>query len=247
VKTIGVIGGTGALAVAGALTESSGDSSRPVGTPYGDTSSPLLHWECDGTRICFFARHGLDGSIPPHLVNYRANVWALHEQSPDCVVGLNAVGGIASWASPARLVFPDQLIDYTWGRAHTFSDGEMQPLQHVEFTAPFSASVHASLVDAADDGGLDFHPDGTYGATQGPRLETAAEIDRMERDGCDIVGMTAMPEAALASEVGLDYAICAVVVNWAAGRAPAGQGIHAEIERCIDAGMAQVERLLARL
>lgn len=244
-KTIGVIGGTGALGIARA--DSGSDSSRPVATPYGATSSPLLCWETCGSRICFVARHGLDGSIPPHLVNYRANVWALHEQSPRSVVGLNAVGGIAPWATPARLVFPDQLIDYTWGRAHTFSDGEMQPLQHAEFTLPFSAAAHAGLVAAADDASLDFHPDGIYGVTQGPRLETAAEIDRMERDGCDIVGMTAMPEAALAREVGLDYAICAVVVNWAAGRAPAGNGIHAEIERYLDTGMAQAERLLANL
>jgi len=247
VKTIGVIGGTGALAVASAHAEPGAESPRPVGTPYGDTSSPLLRWETDGSRVRFIARHGLDGSIPPHLVNYRANVWALHEESPDCIVGLNAVGGIAAWATPARLVFPDQLIDYTWGRAHTFSDGEMQPLQHTEFTAPFSAVVHAGLVTAAGDEGLDYHPAGIYGVTQGPRLETAAEIDRMERDGCDIVGMTAMPEAALASEVGLNYAICAVVVNRAAGRAPSGGGIHAEIGRHLDTGMAQAARLIARL
>jgi len=247
VKTIGVIGGTGALAVAGAHADAGPDSSRPVGTPYGDASSPLLRWEDRGSRICFIARHGIDGSIPPHRVNYRANVWALHEESPDSIVGLNAVGGIASWATPARLVFPDQLIDYTWGRAHTFADGEMQPLRHTEFTVPFSAAVHATFLAAAGNAGLDFHPSGTYGVTQGPRLETAAEIDRMERDGCGIVGMTAMPEAALACEVGLDYAICAVVVNWAAGRAPAGGGIHAEIERHLDAGMAQAARLLASL
>lgn len=216
-------------------------------TPYGETSSPLLAWETGGAEVCFIARHGLDGAIPPHLVNYRANIWALHENAPDCVVGLNAVGGIAEWAAPARLVFPDQLIDYTWGRAHTFSDGEMQPLQHVEFTAPFSADVRARLTGAARERELDFHATGTYGVTQGPRLETAAEIERMARDGCDIVGMTALPEAALAREVAMDYAICAVVVNWAAGRAPARGGIHDEIQRFIDAGMAQAKCLLEAL
>ena len=242
-KRIGIIGGTGALTVAHAADE----SARPLQTPYGETSSPLLTWESGGKQVCFIARHGLDSSIPPHLVNYRANIWALHEAGPDCVIGLNAVGGIAAWASPARLVFPDQLIDYTWGREHTFSDGRMQPLQHIEFTSPFSREIQRRLVELAAELSLDFQSDGVYGVTQGPRLETAAEIDRMERDGCDIVGMTALPEAALAREVGLDYAICAVIVNWAAGRAPEGAGIHDEIQRYIDAGMAQVSRLLDSL
>ncbi|NND36896.1 MAG: S-methyl-5'-thioinosine phosphorylase [Gammaproteobacteria bacterium] len=240
----GIIGGTGALT----LTPRAGnDSDRPQHTPYGETSSPLLTWQTGATQICFIARHGLDGSIPPHLVNYRANIWALHEAAPDCVIGLNAVGGIADWASPARLVFPDQLVDYTWGREHTFSDGRMQPLQHIEFTHPFGREIHRRLVEVAGGLSLDFHPGGVYGVTQGPRLETAAEIDRMQRDGCDIVGMTALPEAALAGEVSLDYAICAVVVNWAAGRAPEGAGIHDEIRRYVDAGMSQVIRLLEAL
>lgn len=243
-KTIGLIGGTGGLAVA----QAESDSPRSVTTPYGETSSPILSWTTDRGRFYFIARHGLDGSIPPHLVNYRANVWALHERSPDYVIGINAVGGISPAAEPVRLVFPDQLVDYTWGRAHTFADGEMQPLQHIEFAAPFGARARAALLAAASQLGLDFHPTGTYGATQGPRLETMAEIDRMERDGCDIVGMTGMPEAALAREVGLDYAICGVVVNRAAGRATGGgtdaPGIHAEMERYLDAGMEQVRRLL---
>ena len=241
---IGIIGGTGALAVA---ARAGNDSAWPLRTPYGETSSPLLTWERGDTQICFIARHGLDSSIPPHLVNYRANIWALHEAALDCVVGLNAVGGIADWASPARLVFPDQLIDYTWGREHTFSDGQMQPLQHIEFTHPFSREIHRRLGEVAAGLSLDFHPDGVYGVTQGPRLESRAEIDRMDRDGCDIVGMTALPEAALAREVSMDYAICAVVVNWAAGRAPEGAGIHDEIQRYIDAGMAQVTRVLEAL
>ncbi|MFW2404264.1 MAG: S-methyl-5'-thioinosine phosphorylase [Gammaproteobacteria bacterium] len=242
-RKIGIIGGTGALAVARA----GNDSERPLQTPYGETSSPLLTWENGEAQICFIARHGLDSSIPPHLVNYRANIWALHEVAPDFVVGLNAVGGIADWASPARLVVPDQLIDYTWGREHTFSDGRMQPLQHIEFTHPLSRSIQRRLTETAGELSLDFHAGGVYGATQGPRLETSAEIDRMERDGCDIVGMTGLPEAALAREVSMEYAICAVVVNWAAGRAPAGSGIHDEIQRYIDAGMAQVTKVLDAL
>jgi 5'-methylthioinosine phosphorylase len=241
VKTIGIIGGTGALA----LAASASATGRAPSTPFGEASSPILRWGTPGASIRFIARHGLDASIPPHLVNYRANIWALHEESPDYVVGINAVGGIANWASPARLVFPDQIIDYTWGRAHTFFDGETQPLRHAEFADPLSAAARSTLLRRAGALQLDFHPDGTYGATQGPRLETAAEIRRLERDGCDIVGMTAMPEAALAREVDIDFAICAVVVNWAAGKGPEQGGIHAEIGRNLDAGMAQATALLS--
>jgi len=240
---IGIIGGTGALELAAAAPA----LDRPVHTPYGDNSSPILRWETGRAGFRFIARHGLDSSIPPHRVNYRANVWALHEEGVDYVIGVNAVGGIAPHTAPGRLIVPDQLVDYTWGRAHTFADGELQPLQHIEFTEPFSEEVRRMLLDTAARIDLDYHAGGTYGAIQGPRLETAAEIERMARDGCDIVGMTGMPEAALAREVGLEYAICGVVVNWAAGRAPGDVGIHAEIQSNIVAGMAQVGRLLAGL
>lgn len=249
-KTIGVIGGTGALNLVAGAGDGDASSARPATTPYGETSGPVIRWTTPTARICFIARHGLDSSIPPHRVNYRANVWALHEENPEYVIGINAVGGITPAATPARLAIPDQLIDYTWGREHTFADGDMQPLQHIEFAAPFGAAARSALLEAAARSGLEFEAGGTYGATQGPRLETAAEIERMERDGCDIVGMTGMPEAALAREVGLEYAICAVVVNWAAGRRGAGpetDGIHDEIQRYIAAGMAQVERLLSGL
>ncbi|MFQ5634822.1 MAG: S-methyl-5'-thioinosine phosphorylase [Gammaproteobacteria bacterium] len=242
-RKIGLIGGTGSLAVTG--NEARGG--RPITTPYGDTSSPMLSWRTQKSVICCIIRHGLDGSIPPHLVNYRANVWALSEQSPDLVVGLNAVGGIASTAPPAMLLFPNQLVDYTWGRAHTFADGSGRSLQHVDFTAPFSEEARAVLIDAARAAGLAHHAGGTYGVTQGPRLETAAEIDRLERDGCDLVGMTAMPEAALARELGLEYAICAVVVNRAAGRGPEQGRIHDEMRRFLDTGMARARQLLAAL
>jgi purine nucleoside phosphorylase len=171
----------------------------------------------------------------------------MHEQQVDYLVGINAVGGIASWAEPARLVCPTQLVDYSWGRAHTFADGQSGPLQHVEFTDPLDAEVRSRLLEAAAQLGIECHPAGVYGVTQGPRLETAAEIDRMERDGCDVVGMTAMPEAGLARELGIAYAICAVVVNWAAGRGGAGQGIHDEIRASIERGMAQVQRLVSAL
>jgi len=241
-KKIAVIGGTGS----GHLFATVPVAGVPDETPFGRPSSAICDVAQDGYRstIGFLARHGPDGSIPPHRINYRANLWSLQQYQPDFIVSLNAVGGIAAEASPARLYFPDQLIDYTWGREHTYSDGKIAPLQHVDFTVPFDPTVHVHLVDCARELDLDFCSVGTYGVTQGPRLETAAEIDRLERDGCDIVGMTAMPEAALAREHGIAYAVCAIVVNRAAGRGRAGDAIHDEIQRSIERGMAQVERLL---
>jgi 5'-methylthioinosine phosphorylase len=240
-KTVGVIGGTGAIGVlAGQDIRSDG-----VETPYGEPSSALQHWETGATRFCFIARHGLESSIPPHSVNYRANMWALQEFGVDCVIGVNAVGGITPEARPARLMFPDQLIDYTSGREHTFADGILRPLEHIDFTQPVSDGLHAELVSRSRQLSLSVVDSAVYGVTQGPRLETAAEIDRLERDGCDIVGMTAMPEAALARELGLEYAIAALVVNWAPGKGPADQAIHADINRYIDEGMGQIVQLLA--
>jgi purine nucleoside phosphorylase len=180
-------------------------------------------------------------------VNYRANIWALHEARPDHVVAINTVGGITPEARPGRLVFPDQLIDYTWGREHTYADGIERPLNHIDFTVPVSPQWRARLIDQARVLALDYAEASTYAVTQGPRLETAAEIDRLERDGCDIVGMTAMPEAALARELELDYSICAVVVNWAAGRTRGPGGVHDEMRRYLDQGMDQVKRLLESL
>ena len=241
-KKIAIIGGTGS----GLLFKAMQWDGLPDETPFGQPSSRICPIESNGYRSSFgfLARHGADGLIPPHRVNYRANLWSLQQYQPDFIVGLNAVGGISDDAVPAKLYFPGQLIDYTWGREHTYSDGRLVPLQHIDFTEPFDATARQHLIDCAAELNLDFMPTGTYGVTQGPRLETAAEIDRLERDGCDIVGMTAMPEAALARELGLAYAVCAVVVNWAAGRGQSDEGIHEEIQRSINAGMAQVERLL---
>jgi 5'-methylthioinosine phosphorylase len=239
---IAIIGGTGA---AGLIPEEA--SQQLIATPHGDPSSPMLKWESGVTETLFIARHGLDGSIPPHRINYRANIWALKDAQPDFIIAINAVGGIDVNVPPGHLVFPDQLIDYTWGRAHTFDDGTGKSLQHIDFTVPFSEVTRMRLISEAKALGLDYSAAGTYAVTQGPRLETAAEIDRLERDGCHIVGMTAMPEAALSRELEIPYAICAVVVNWAAGRTRSGEGIHDEIHASIDHGLAQVRRLLGAL
>jgi len=239
---IAIIGGTGS----GQLFATMQWKGMVQQTPFGRPSSTIGLVEQEGyqSELGFLARHGPDGSIPPHRVNYRANLWLLKQFQPELIVAVNAVGGIGVAASPARLFFPDQLIDYTWGREHTYSDGKLAPLQHVDFTEPFDPAGRRHLIDCATELGLDFMPGGTYGVTQGPRLETAAEINRLERDGCDIVGMTAMPEAALARELGLAYTVCAVVVNRAAGRGEPGDGIHDEIQRSVESGMAQIDRLL---
>jgi purine nucleoside phosphorylase len=196
-----------------------------------------------GHEVLFLARHGLDGSVPPHKVNYRANLWAIHQAQAQYVLAVNTVGGIASDAEPGMLVIPDQLVDYTWGRPQTFFDGDKDTLTHIEFTLPYCESFRQQLIKLAGDLKLQFLATGTHAVTQGPRLETAAEINRLKRDGCDLVGMTGMPEAALARELELSYACCAVVVNRAAGTGDVG--IYAEIDQYLDQGMDQVSRLVS--
>lgn len=241
---IGIIGGTGAADLFdGVVSAASGSG------PWGAPSGPLKLCNLEGCELVFLARHGPAGGpvIPPHRVNYRANLWALREARVQHVLGINAVGGIVPATGPGRLVIPDQLIDYTWGREHSYSGDERFPLRHVEFTTPYSTAFRTKLLATAERLRLDVLPTGTYGATQGPRLETAAEIDRLERDGCHVVGMTGMPEAGLARELDLSYAICCVVVNRAAGRGPADLTIHAEIEASMAAGMRQVRQLVTGL
>lgn len=240
---LGIIGGTGAAALVPA-----GATRVPAQpTPWGEASAALWRWESSGHEFLFLSRHGEPAAIPPHAVNYRANVWQFRVAGVDHLVGINVVGGIAAAATPGRLVIPDQIIDYTHGRAHTYAGPGGLGLLHVEFTEPFCAVLRGRLLRAAERLRLDVLGTGTYGVTEGPRLETAAEIDRLERDGCAIVGMTAMPEAGLAREVGLSYATCCPVVNHAAGRAPAGAGIHAEMAASLAAGLGAAGRLLAAL
>lgn len=239
-RRIGLIGGTGAAALLPA------DAGRlaPAATPWGAPSAGLRTWQRGRCEFVYLARHGEPAASAPHRVNYRANIRALQAQGVAAIVGINAVGGITPAAAPGRLVLPHQLIDYTWGREHTFCDGVHEPLRHIEFDPPFDETLRRELAAAATAAGLDLLTTATYGVTQGPRLETAAEIDRLAADGCDLVGMTAMPEAALAREAGLAYAICAVVVNRAAGRLPPGASIHAEMPGYLARGMADVARLL---
>lgn len=215
-------------------------------TPYGDPSSPLIWGELGGQTVVFLARHGQHHTLPPHKINYRANLWMLHHIGVKQVIAIAAVGGIRADMTPGTLAFPDQIVDYTWGRHCTFFEEDLSHVTHIDFTEPYCGRLRERLIQAARTLQLDARDTCTYAAVQGPRLETAAEIRRLERDGCDIVGMTGMPEAALARELDLRYAACAVVANRAAGKA-AGEITMAEIERNLVESMGKVKTLLARV
>ncbi len=219
---------------------------RVVHTPYGEPSAPLVYGAIGDGEVVFLPRHGSGHTIPPHRINYRANIWALSHIGVETVVGVAAVGGIARDLSPLDLVIPDQILDYTYGRDHTFFEEEFSPINHVDFTEPYCADLRRRLLAAAEASGNRAHDGGTYAAMQGPRLETRAEIDRLERDGAHIVGMTGMPEAALAREEALCYACCALVVNPAAGRGP-GEIRLRDMEQCLEQGMERVRQVLGRL
>ena len=214
-----------------------------VETPFGKPSADLLYGTLFGQSVVFLARHGNPHVIPPHRINYRANLWALKEAGVERVLAIAAVGGITQAMGPSVIAIPEQLIDYTYGRDHTYFEENLDHVTHIDFTEPYTPALRQSLIDAAERGGIAIVDRGVYGCTQGPRLETPAEILKMERDGCDLVGMTGMPEASLAREIELDYAVCAVVANWAAGKQP-GAITMAEIEGNLKLGMAHLEQLL---
>jgi 5'-methylthioinosine phosphorylase len=258
---IGLIGGTGAnlfapLGRAGM---------QEIFTVYSPDPVVLTTWHSHGHEVLFLPRHGAHAQTPPHKVNYRGNIAALKKAGVEQIIAMNAVGGInAAGGAPGTLTLPDQLIDYTHGREHTFYDGEHAQLcsdiglpgelTHVEFTLPFDETLRRRLLQAATAAGIIVTPSATCGVMQGPRLETAAEIDRLERDGCHIVGMTSAPEASLAAEAGIPYACIAGIVNYAAGRAPVDadgqqQPIHAQmgalVEHCMTGSHALLQAFLA--
>jgi 5'-methylthioinosine phosphorylase len=217
-------------------------------TPYGDPSSPLAFGRIGACEVVFLARHGHGHTIAPHEVNYRANLWALRESGAAEVVSVASVGGIRNDIWPGTLVLPHQVIDYTWGRAATFFEGPGQPVNHIDFTEPYSRALRERILGAASAVGERITDGGVYAATQGPRLESAAEINRLERDGADLVGMTGMPEAALARELGLEYAAIAVVANYAAGRGDSERAIRLDrIQAVLDEAMGRVRRIIEKL
>ncbi|MCX2523702.1 S-methyl-5'-thioinosine phosphorylase [Larsenimonas rhizosphaerae] len=239
---LAIIGGTGLTEMPGLDIVGHFSSETPLGT----ASNGVTHGRLNGRDVLFIARHGHPHKLPPHRINYRANLWALKQAGATRVVGVNAVGGIDPLLAPGTLVVPDQLVDYTHDREATFFDGRFKPLKHIDFSWPYSAGLREALLQAGRDQGLSVVDGGIYGATQGPRLETAAEISRLARDGCTLVGMTGMPEAALARELALEYACLSLVVNPAAGVTDA-EITMAEIEAALEGAMVQARGLLEHL
>ena len=240
VRTLALIGGTG-LTELGEVAET-----VEVDTPYGAPSAPVSVISTGPVRLLFLPRHGSPHRFPPHRVNYRANLWALREAGAQHVLAVSAVGGITGDYPPGTLAAPDQLIDYSWGREHTYFDSADMPLVHVDFSHPYEGLLRELLLQSAASQSIDIVDHGCIGVFQGPRLESAAEVERARRDGCDMAGMTSLPEAALARELGLDFAGIAVVSNWGAG--VSGKLISEEdIAETLKEPMARVRALLRAL
>jgi 5'-methylthioadenosine phosphorylase len=236
-----IIGGSG-LAKLSALES---PRRRVTRTPYGEPSGALTFGLLAGSEVVFLARHGYGHTIAPHEINYRANIWALKELDVEGIFALASAGGVRDDLHPGTLVVPDQIIDYTHSRKSTFFEGFGTPVTHVDFTQPYSGQLRGRLLKAARDIGEAVVDGAVYACTQGPRLETAGEIDRLARDGADLVGMTGMPEAVLARELELEYGCLAVVVNHAAGRGTSRQRIAlGELEEVLGETMVRAVRIL---
>jgi 5'-deoxy-5'-methylthioadenosine phosphorylase len=237
--TLAIIGGTGLTQ----LSELTLTGTQAMETPFGSPSAELVMGELAGQSLIFLARHGNPHRIPPHKINYRANLWALKQAGVSGIIAVAAVGGITDDMAPAHLAIPDQIVDYSYGREHTFFADDLEHVTHIDFTEPYSAELRQRLIDAAKNTGVAVSSVATYACTQGPRLETAAEIRKLEWDGCDIVGMTGMPEAALARELDIPYAVLAVVANWGAGKIE-GEITMDEIIANLEHGMAKAMTVL---
>ena len=241
---LAVIGGSGLSQLAN-LTVSRRQVMR---TPYGEPSGAVTIGAICGRPVAFLARHGYGHTIPPHEVNYRANIWALWKWGASGIVSVAAVGSIRADLRPGDVVIPHQIIDYTWGRKSTFHEGSDTAVTHIDFTEPYDRALREQLISTADAAGIAVSNSAVYAVTQGPRLETAAEINRFERDGADVVGMTGMPEAALARELGVPYAAINVVSNYAAGRADCRDGISFEsIQGVLHESMDHVRALIEKV
>lgn len=236
---LAIIGGTGLAQ----LSNFTIIKREQITTPYGSPSADFITSELDQKQVIFLARHGNPHTIPPHKINYRANIWGLKQLGVQQIIAVAAVGGITEKMVPAHIAIPDQIIDYSYSRKHTFFEDESTPVTHIDFTYPYSQKLRSALITAAAKVNISISPIGTYGCTQGPRLETTAEIKRMENDGCDMVGMTGMPEAALAKELSMEYAAIAVIANWAAGKT-AGEITMTEIDQNLQIGMAKTADLI---
>ncbi len=241
-SNVAIIGGTGLTK----LAELEIIKREVVHTPYGEPSGPLTHGVLCGKNVVFLPRHGAGHTIPPHKINYRANIWSLKNVGVERIVAIAAVGAIHEEFVPKSLAIPDQIVDYTWSRKNTFFEEGLEEVVHIDFTHPYDEQLRQLLIQACKQANVKFCDYGTYAAAQGPRLETAAEINRFERDGCTMVGMTGMPEAALARELEMAYACCAMSVNWAAGRSE-GEITMEDIERCLADGMGNIRTMFEKL
>lgn len=240
---LGIIGGTGLTA----LDNLNISRRQIVRTPYGEPSQPLVFGEINGKEVVFLARHGGGHTIPPHAVNYRANLWALHSVGVCDLLAIATVGGISDGLYPGDIVLPHQMLDYTYGRNNTYHDGVELPVRHIDFTQPYSQALRTRCLQAAAAVGVRLVDGGIYACVQGPRLETAAEIDRYERDGASVVGMTGMPEAVLARELGVSYAALCPVANFAAGRGDSAQAIQFEqVMPLLQQTMDKVRQVIAQ-
>ena len=237
--TLAIIGGTGLTQI----SDLSITGQQSLSTPFGSPSAEFVFGEINGKQLIFLARHGNPHRVPPHKINYRANIWGLKQLGVTDILAVAAVGGIGAEMAPGHIAIPDQIIDYSYGREHTFFADDLEHVTHIDFTEPYSPHLRRRIIQAAHNAGIDISTTGTYGCTQGPRLETVAEIKRMKQDGCDLVGMTGMPEAALARELDMAYANISVVANWGAGIV-AGEITMAEIEKNLEVGMSKAIKLL---
>ena len=238
---LGIIGGTGLTQLANLQII----RRQLIRTPYGEPSGPLTFGEICGHTVVFLPRHGSGHTIPPHRVNYLANLWALNAQGVRSIVSVATVGGIHADLVPGNIVLPDQIIDYTHGRKTTYYDGVDLPIKHIDFTEPYCPKMREQCMQAAANAGESLIDGGVYAAVQGPRLETAAEINRLEGDGATMVGMTGMPEAALARELEISYAALCPVANYAAGRGSSEHGIsYSDINLVLSQVMERVRKLI---
>lgn len=241
---LGIIGGTGLTQLANLKIK----RRQIMRTPYGEPSGPLSYGDICGYEVVFLPRHGHGHTIPPHLVNYRANIWALHSEGVREIISVGTVGGITPDLNPGMIVLPDQIIDYTHGRKNTFFDGGDLPVKHIDFTEPYCPHLRSLCLEAAHNISETLLDRGVYACVQGPRLETAAEINRLEKDGATLVGMTGMPEAALARELEMRYAAICPVVNHAAGRGSSKQRIQYEdMSEVLNGTMERVRKLIERV
>jgi 5'-methylthioadenosine phosphorylase/5'-methylthioinosine phosphorylase len=237
--TLAIIGGSGLSQ----LKDLNVIKREQLNTPYGAPSAEFITGELNHKKIIFLARHGTPHTLAPHKINYRANIWGLKQLGVERIIAVAAVGGISTPMAPEHIIIPDQIIDYSHSRLHSFFDDKNHPVTHIDFTYPYQPNLRNALITAAANAKISISSIGTYGCTQGPRLETSAEIKRMQQDGCDLVGMTGMPEAALAKELDIDYAAIAVVANWAAGKG-VGEISMAVLEQHLQVGMIKVIKLL---